>query len=968
MLQQMSFDSAPESTRNVGSALALKNYNAAGSGLTPLFSANVLASPVTAAPLNLNYVNVNGISETNFTLWTNATMFFTNCADRLIRQAFPNPVVYYANGVTNVVSLSVTNIPLYPVNFYTPAVHRLLQLAANIYDAQTVRPEKGPDFPTIFRPVFSRSGGLRGTNIFISGYFEELPPVQGKTPAGNQFSIPLSLPENLYINTNLGYQGAVYEIPEYPLTSNPYARSSFMDVVNIYSAPWIIGAKKGFPNFNQLAIESVIQITRKLQVDKIAVGTPRANWMTNQMYFIGISNLLGAESWNSYSADYTRGLQLSIVNSLSLVLTNDQNIRLSTNITSAKSYPPSGPPGFAPWAGFKTPLTPLSNPRANNPSFVFPLVSNTLFLPDSIWRYAAAALIPINLNPSQANVWEQTRQYPLPRFGLTVTNRLRYWMSDGPTGRLIDYVHFDGVSRYDDLLADSQGQSSSALFANTNAIDGTWNTNRPGGTTSIGVPTFGILNQLNISQGLPTLSVSDWAGSQLPGANPASETTGFSGFINSQATNAANLKAQAPYSPTRKMTITFLLQANDPLVHYTPGDLGSTNWLTFVAANQMTNITLTNFGGLSTRYAPWLSFRGAALPIDTDLRVKDPFIRCSDDWQFPENAFPNIGWLGRVHRGTPWQTVYLKSALANMTDWVNYSGHTNPYVAALTHPMNDWKILDLFTTAPNDNATRGQLSVNNTNEAAWHAVLDGVVVIANTGVTNYRSYTLDPNVNAAALSSMILGPGGINAARNGYPGSISTGPANYNYVVSNAQVLLFPQPFNYTYANYVFATNFYSGAFTSIGQILSAPALTVASPVLNTTGVGGAGLFSSKAVNLPLLSDAAYERIPQSILSLVRVGSPRYVIFAYGQALKPADHSVYQGSGYFGLVTNYAIASEAVTRTVVDFPDQIVPPAQAAAIFPPVVNLTTNYIGIALLPPPAPPKALVRVHTPIGPQ
>ena len=31
----------------------------------------------------------------------------------------------------------VTNIPIYPVNYYTPAVHRLLQLAANIYDAST---------------------------------------------------------------------------------------------------------------------------------------------------------------------------------------------------------------------------------------------------------------------------------------------------------------------------------------------------------------------------------------------------------------------------------------------------------------------------------------------------------------------------------------------------------------------------------------------------------------------------------------------------------------------------------------------------------------------------------------------------------------------------------------------------------------------------------------------------------------
>ena len=70
------------------------------------------------------------------------------------------------------------------------------------------------------------------------------------------------------------------------------------------------------------------------------------------------------------------------------------------------------------------------------------------------------------------------------------------------------------------------------------------------------------------------------------------------------------------------------------------------------------------------------------------------------------------------------------------------------------------------------------------------------------------------------------------------------------------------------------------------------------------------------------LTDAVYERIPQQILSLLRVGTPRYVIFAYGQSLNAADHSIVQtslGGQIFGMCTNYQITGEVATRTVVRF-------------------------------------------------
>ena len=48
----------------------------------------------------------------------------------------------------------------------------------------------------------------------------------------------------------------------------------------------------------------------------------------------------------------------------------------------------------------------------------------------------------------------------------------------------------------------------------------------------------------------------------------------------------------------------------------------------------------------------------------SNLAIKDPLVRQSDDWDFPTYKLPTVGWLGRVHRGTPWQSVYLKSVMS----------------------------------------------------------------------------------------------------------------------------------------------------------------------------------------------------------------------------------------------------------------------------------------------------------------
>src|SRR5579862_2680952 len=72
------------------------------------------------------------------------TGFFTNVATRLLSSEL------------NQYNLSLTNIPVYPTNEYTPAVHRLLQVTANLYECITNRtlgliPED-PYCPSVFRP------------------------------------------------------------------------------------------------------------------------------------------------------------------------------------------------------------------------------------------------------------------------------------------------------------------------------------------------------------------------------------------------------------------------------------------------------------------------------------------------------------------------------------------------------------------------------------------------------------------------------------------------------------------------------------------------------------------------------------------------------------------------------------------------------------------------------------------------
>ncbi len=406
-----------------------------------------------------------------------------------------------------------------------------------------------------------------------------------------------------------------------------------------------------------------------------------------------------------------------------------------------------------------------------------------------------------------------------------------------------------------------------------------------------------------------------------------------------------NLAVQAPYAPTISTYEYTSWQANDPLVHYMQSDLyfigsdpqnGSSGFRPAFINGQSHFAApfplLPDLGIMNAHYQPW----GAAAPtVGTgisqhnfdenafNLAFKDPLMSQSDNWNFPTNKYPTVGWLGRVHRGTPWQTVYLKahnilaeinpvnSADGNVgtNTWAVWTGNiANPVDAANTAPVQDRLLFDIFSTAINDNASRGQLSVNvaanpadpASGLAAWSALFSGMVAITNT--------TKFPLGSPLTTLPVIIQP---------------AGPAGLNSTLGKLV-----QAINDTRTNFVNPDGV-KGAFEHVGDIMSVLQLTEASPFLNTNSIVG---INGKVINgsqQPLygISDEMYEWLPQQTLSLLNCSTaPRYVIYCYGQALKPAPNGVVTSGGqaYFGMVTNYQVVAETATRAVVQFQPVVV--------------------------------------------
>lgn len=730
---------------------------------------------------------------------TDAVSFFTNVASRLVADQLHEPLF---------------PLPVYPTNAYTPAVQRLLQLTANIYDATTTN-----FYPSVFQPLFTTDG--TGTNLFLTGY-RQVVSVSG--PYDAQLAPPVD------------FDGVNYW--QQPFTNG---------ATNFYNVPWIIGVRKGLPNFNQFTALNAVQVARKLEYSRLNLTAPISEYVTNQCYVIGVSNSTSVSFWNSYSNAYPNPVQISGAVLTAMSLSASSNTWNSGLVAARFNWLVSNWPG-AQWTNGFYPY--LKNPAAA--SFVSFTNGYSFISPNaSFWPSTAS------FNEGTAN-FDPGPLMPLPALQLNTTNWIYAVMLDGT--HVIDYVQLKPPPQSTNLtwaLADpAPGTTPTSLN------DGyVWATNidNMGGIQ-------GIDEQWFISIGLAPIPY----GNGVPVAQPY-----MVAFFAGDTSVNSDLNIQAPYTPVRTLYCPYALQVNDPLVHYTVSDLGGSTgnlgaWQSY--ANLANNVWLQsdtlpptlpvpNTSTLSLRFQPW-SRHGFAL-LDTnayDLALRDPVVELSDDWNFPTNQSWNLSWLGQVHRGTPWQTVYLKSAnLLTETNndgvnigtntWMAWTGDGNASDAAAMAPVTDWQIVDLLVNLLGTNNPATQFSVNNPDTGAWAVSLNGLTVASNTLAETFAKLGVVPptfanqsvSSNDAGVASIVSA---IASARAALPG----------------------------------------GIFTNIGQLLAVPQLSQQSPYLN---------WNDPYQPLYGINDQAYEAIPSQLLPQLRTDSVGTLMVTNGKR-------VLQFSGYDG--------------------------------------------------------------------
>lgn len=841
--------------------------------------------------LHLLYQNPTPNAQTNFVTWDDPrfpesrVVFFTGAADRMLRASLDRVVLTNGSvlstnfmlGLTPVRNVfSITNIQLYHVdagrpnarpfyttnNEYSSGTHRLLQLAANIHDATTVRTlGTTNDYPSVFRPIFYKTA----TNITIRGFLEE---------------------------TNILFLNNPRMTVEQAMVDGRFPLNVPVANINLVGVPLVVGAKKGYPNFNKMVVQTTAEVSRRLEIRKASFGGLPTE--TNQMYVIGVSNRFGIEGWNSYPRDFERNVELRVAGHSTFALHHRPEDSTAEYLPYFNSYP------------FSNMVTMVRWPASTNvQSFVVPIDTNVIRLANSAYQTANGRIMPVT-----TNIFEKS--FRVPKLWLRLTNQLEYALVDRsrPIPRIIDYVSLDKLVTEIDLSkgltgdteAGGGGVFSDRARTSTGGRRTTPASLGPGDmwdpehlNNSINAPSLGVLNQIAVSTGVPYTGEGVWRSSSGQLADKDLAIEQFKRFLRGSLTN---LSWQVPFTPSRRLYQKTSWEANDPLVHYTVEDLtepilpGATNLN--VQPLDGPDLAITKFvqddaflREVGPRYRPWGGNPNkdpSNDPTAYALTMKDPLVRSSDDWTFPTNKFANLGWLGRVHRGTPWQTMYLKSHIDPRTrqplalnPWFQWSGSYG------THPTNDWKLLDLFTVAPNENASRGLLSVNQTNLAAWSAVLSGVTVLTNSTPDGGTSPNRRPQMTEFVIQpnspQMLYILDGINRAR-----SIQT--------------------------NRVFAT---------VGDFLVAPEVTVQSPYLN---------WANRRQYEQGIDDAAYERIPQQVLSLLRTDEPRVTVYAFGQSLKPAERSLVTVANInppiFNLCTNYQVTGEFASKTVLRL-DELAP-------------------------------------------
>ena len=555
-----------------------------------LLSAVGTDSAPEANKINLNYRNVDSTGAvvpnlaTNFEDWT-PLQFFTNVADRMLANA----------GFT----LAVTNIPLWPTNFYTPSLHRCLQLAANIYDATTSRrrlaPQRGAtndvQVPSVFRPIIGVvRDKLAADQICIVG-FEEVTNI-------NQ--IPTT-----YYWKDLNSMEDRAQILQKPDTRTM-----------IYGLPLVVGAKKGLPNFNEFAMQTQIQVSRKLQFLRRNLND-KLPYVTNQMYNLSISNVFGVEGWNSYSNAFPRDVSLTVSADVKVTLTNEfgQNLLYGPIGQFFTNYVVTTNIAAGMWQGF-------SDAKHAGVSFQIPLARAFMPLTNSTYLQSQRRFAPVG---SILDRFESPSGFIVPHWWVVLETRLRFILVDnGPTPypgekRILDFVNLDWAEDPVDVTTTlAHGGQSGVPYVPDASPGSMWNTNHYGGTSDA-YPTCGILNQIGVGVGNINPVANDW-NSFVQMSPPGQDRLEAIDFFRAQfgmsplhgGTYNRSNSFYSPFVPYRNIYLFTAWQANDPLVHYTIGDLldsERTNRVDFT-----TNFsTVANLGRINDRYEPWAAVPRAAV-------------------------------------------------------------------------------------------------------------------------------------------------------------------------------------------------------------------------------------------------------------------------------------------------------------------------------------------------------------------
>ncbi len=377
-------------------------------------------------------------------------------------------------------------------------MNRVLQLAANLYDASTTN-----FYPSVFRPLFEYD---RSGNVFIVGYTNLVNGVYTNTVNGLsdfQLSAPLDFPG---ITNYLGARTL--------LLTNRVG-------VNVYGVPWIIGAKKGFPAFNKFGMQTIAKATRKLQIFRSSIPTDvlTTKFATNQLIAFNIRNLLNVDCWNSYTNAYTNQVYIQANDYISMQISNSVagappnyfNNFLTSSRTFINAWPGYNPPNFT--ALSFTNLLSASVVLLTNADFYFGLNS-----------FGAKGFYPDTLGYG----WESNNyNLTFPEFTLFVTNRLQLYMLDAKTPatgfHIIDYVQLGGPATAVDLTAAIETNNPAQVGYGPNM----WSK----APNSSGTP-YGIISQITVSES-PIISYNGngyWLGGAA-NLNNQANVDGFSDFM-----------------------------------------------------------------------------------------------------------------------------------------------------------------------------------------------------------------------------------------------------------------------------------------------------------------------------------------------------------------------------------------------------------------------------------------------------